>query len=220
MGSLSKSNIYDAGKRKPDVPRIVYRKMEDGTTERRSERWPSGVAERFVNLAGSQVTCQLLPAGVPKSPDGIGRARSELHRKVNGDKTVEGFVEYDKCPLRHGAHLRSARAEDEFAMMPDALKKPCSHDPETVRVIQRGQTRHLEYSDPCPHIKWLMESRQQRAIERSNARSARQIPQSEIEAQKLAIAQATLDEQRKTNERMAAAVEQVAGRQGRKAPTE
>jgi len=210
---ISTSSIHNAGKRDPKVPRTVYRKNADGTSERRTERWPSGITERFVNLQGSEVTCQLLPNGVPANPDAIGKARMQLQRAVNGDKTVEGFVEFEKCPLRHGTNLRSARAEDEFAMMPDELKRPCTSDPETKRVIQKGNNRHWEYSDPCPHIQWLMKSRQEREAERRNARSARQVSSSEMERQKLEIAQQQLVEQRKANERMAAAVEGLSARQ-------
>lgn len=210
---ISTSSIHNAGKRDPKVPRTVYRKNADGTSERRSERYPSGVVERFVNLQGSEVTCQLLPGGVAKNPDAIGKARMQLQRAVNGDKTVEGFVEFEKCPLRHGVHLRSARAEDEFAMMPDEIKRPCAHDPDTKQVIQKGHTKHLQYSDPCPHILWLMKSRQEREAERRNARSARQVSSADMERQKLEIAQQQLVEQRKANERMAAAVEGLSGRQ-------
>lgn len=212
MGSLSKSHVYNAGKSKPEVAKIAYQKMPDGTSERRAERKPMGVTDRFVNLNGSDVTCQLLPAGVSRTNDAIGRARMTLHEAVNSDKTVRGFVEFDKCPLRHGAHLRSPLAEDEFSAMPDNLKRPCTDDPVTKRVIQRGQNKFIEYGDPCPHIQWLMKSRQERALQRRNDRSARSVPQSEIENQKLELAREQLAEAKKTNEKMLEAVTQAAGR--------
>jgi len=216
MASLSKSHVYNAGKHKPDVPKIAYQRMPDGTSERRAERKPMGVTDRFVNLCGSDVTCQLLPAGVPRTNDAIGRARMVLHEAVNSDKTVRGFVEFCKCPLRHGAHLRSPLAEEEFAMLPDDLKRPCASDPEISRVIKRGAGRFVEYGDPCPHIQWLMKSRQERALARRNDRSARAVPQSEIESQKLAIAREQLAEAKKTNEKMLDVVTQATARQPRK----
>ena len=48
MGSLSKSHIHDCGKRDPKLPRTV---IVNG--ERRSERYPSGVTERYVSLQGN-----------------------------------------------------------------------------------------------------------------------------------------------------------------------
>ncbi len=216
MGSLSKSNVYNAGKHDPKVPKIAYQRMPDGTSERRAERKPMGVTDRFVNLSGSDVTCQLLPAGVSRTSDAIGRARMALHEAVNSDKTVRGFVEFEKCPLRHGAHLRSPLAEEEFALMPDDIKRPCTDDPETKRVIKRGAGKFIEYGDPCPHIQWLMKSRQERALQRRNDRSARAVPQSEIENQKLELAREQLAEAKKTNEKMLEAVTQAAGRQPRK----
>ena len=215
MGSLSKSHIHDAGKRDPKLPRTV---IVNG--ERRSERYPSGVTERFVSLQGNVVTCMLLPAGVPKSPDLITRARLELHTAKNADRSVQGFVEHDRCPLRHGAHLRTPLMEDEFSAMPEELKRPCTSDPETSRIVKRGANRNIEYLDPCPHVQWLIQSRRTREQARRDARSARQVSVIEMERQKLELAKQQVEETRKANERMVAVVEGAASRTNRKAPTE
>jgi hypothetical protein len=215
MGSLSKSHIHDCGKRDPKLPRTV---IVNG--ERRSERYPSGVTQRFVSLQGNVVTCQLVQAGVPGSPDAIGRARIQLQRAKNADGSVQGFVEHDVCPLRHGAHLRSPLMEEEFAAMPEDLKRPCKEDPETRRVVKRGVNKHIEYLEPCAHIQWLIQSRRVREQARRDARSARQVSVMEIEQQKLELARQQVEETRKANERMVAAVENATGGKAKKAPTE
>lgn len=215
MGSLSASSIHNAGKRDPKKPRTVIVKGE-----RRSESWPSGVTEQFVSLQGNVVTCQLLPAGVAKSPDLIGRARGELHRAKNGDGTVQGFVEHDKCPLKHGVPYRSPLLEEEFALLPDDLKRPCKEDPVTKQIVQRGPNKFIEYLDPCPHIQWLIESRRQRENERRASRRARLDSVLEMERQKVELAKQQLEEQRKANEKLVSVVESAVARPARKAPTE
>lgn len=213
MGSLSKGYAYDAGKRDPKVPRTVYVKGE-----RRSEKYPSGVIDRYVNLQGNVVQCQLLSPGLARSPDAIAKARGVLHRAKNSDGSVEGFIEHDRCPLRHAVNLRSPTLEAEFADMPMDMKRPCSEDP---TVITRGK-KGREYHDPCPHIQWVIDSRRAKEAERRSQRSGRTENVIEMERRKLAIAEQTLIEQRATNERMAQAVESAAAtpRAPRKAPTE
>jgi hypothetical protein len=211
MGSLSKGYAYDAGKRDPKVPRTVYVKGE-----RRSEKYPSGVMDRFVNLQGNVVQCQLLSPGLARSPDAIARARSQLHQAKNADGSVKGFVEHDRCPLRHAANLRSTTAEEEFAAMPAELHRPCNEDPTVVTKGKKGR----EYHDPCPHIQWLIESRRTREAERRSARSGRTENVLEMERRKLEIAEQSLAEQRRANERMAQAVEQATARPPRKVTPE
>src|SRR5688572_28103122 len=117
MGSLSKSNIYDAGKRPaPEKPRAV---IFEG--ERRSEKWPQGTFERFVDLQGNVVNEQLCSPGVISSPDVIGRKRHALHFAKNTDGSVVGYVEHSKCPLRHGINMLNPGLENEFAEMPAEL---------------------------------------------------------------------------------------------------
>lgn len=210
MGSMSKGYAYDVGKRDPKIPRTVYVKGE-----RRSEKFPSGVVERFVNLQGHVTQNQLISPGLPRSQDAINQAKAKLHRAKNSDRSIQGFVEHDRCPLRHAAHLRSPLAEEEFAAMPEELKRPCSADPE---VVTRGAKGRI-YNDPCPHIQWLIESRTEREAERRAARSSRGDSVLDMERRKLELAEAQLAESRKANDRMAAAVESVA-KPARKAPTE
>lgn len=214
MGTFSATAIHNAGARDPKKPRTL---IVGG--ERRAERYPSGVTERFVDLQGNVVQCQLLPSGIARDQDMINRARGQLHRTKNGDGSIKGFVEHDKCPIKHGAHMRTPEAEEEFSAMPDELKRPCQHNPDTRKIARRGAQRVLEVSDPCPHIKWLIESRIKHEEERRNSRRTRQVSALDLEKQKLDIAKQQLDEQRKANEKMVAVVEASAGK-GRKAQTE
>lgn len=211
MASLSKGYAYDAGKRDPKVPRTVF-----VNGERRAEKFPSGIVERFVSLQGNVVQCQLLSPGLARSPDMIAKARAQLHRAKNADGSVHGFVEHDKCPLRHAAHLRSPEAEEEFAEMPMDLKRPCPEDP---TIVTRGKKGRV-YSDPCPHIQWLIQSRREREEARRAARSSRGESVMDMERKRVALAEQQLEETRKANERIAAAVESVTAPKPRKAPSE
>lgn len=209
--SLSKSAIYDAGSRPdPKKPRQVF-----ANGERRSEKWPSGSVERFVDLQGNVVQIQMHSPGVAKTADTIVRKRNQLHAAKNGDGTVQGFIEHGKCPLRHGLNLLTPLIEDEFTAMPSELMRPCQSDPQTARRTAKG----IEYLEPCPHIKWLIENRIAKEADRRASRSNRQETLRDIELKKLAAAEATAAEARKTNDRI---VELLASKpaQTKKAPTE
>lgn len=211
MATLSKSAIYDAGKRSPEVPRIVY-----FNGERRNERYASGVTERFVDLNGNVVTCQLLGPGIARDPDKIQRARTELRRHKTRDGLVQAFIEHDKCPLRHGTRHLSSVVEEEFAEMPEALQRPCAEDPQVSMKTKKG----IQYSEGCPHVQWLIVERTKKAKARVLERRGEYISPAETERQKLELARQQVDETRKVNERLVQAVEQVSTKQSRKAPSE
>lgn len=212
MGSLSKSHVWDAGKRKPEMPRSVSFKGE-----RRAERFPSGVVERFVDLQGNVVQCQLLSPGLAMDRDAINRARSQLHLRKSGDGSVVGFIEHDKCPMRHAVRFRHPVTEEEFASMPAELQQPCDCDPSPGRRTAKG----IEYNEGCKHIQWIIASRAQREAERRASRRGNQVSVVELERQKLEVARQQADEQRKANERLLQLAEQQAGTaKTRKAPTE
>lgn len=182
MGSLSKSLAHDAGKRpKPETPRTVFYKGE-----RRAEKYPSGITDRFVDLQGNVVDMQLIPPGAPtKKKEVADIRRSQLHNMRNSDGTVRGFIEHSKCPVSHGLLKQIPGLADEFAEA-GISTEPCASDPRTVTVDARG-IRH--YADACPHVEALIAHRRRVAGERALARSGRQESVLDIEKKKLKVAE-------------------------------
>lgn len=215
MASISKSYGYDVGKGgDPSKPRMSTYKGE-----RRPEKAPRGVWERFVDLQGNVVGVQLVPPGVPPTQEAISRARAAHHAMKNQDGTVQGYVEHAKCPLRHGARHRNEIIESEFAEMPQELQAPCPGDPAPSTVSRGpGGQRIVNHGDGCEHIEWLIASRQHRERDRLKSRNESRMSAMDIERKKLELAQSQVEEQRKTNERI---VEVLAQRSpGRKASAE
>lgn len=200
MSSFSKSSVHNAGKRDPKIPRTVFYKGD-----RRSERWPSGAVERFVDLQGDVVTIQMVPPGIPATDEALARKRSTLHGKRNGDRSVQGFVEHDKCPLRHGARHRTPMLEEEFVALPAELQRPCGEDPEVATRTRKG----IEYKDACPHILWLMASRREAESVRRDSRRARNVDHA---AEQLKVAQAQAASTQAVNEKLVHLVESITAR--------
>lgn len=205
MGSLSKSIAHDAGKRlNPEKPRtVVY------AGERRSEKWVSGVSDRFVDLQGNVTDIQLVPPGAPSKHAAVVEAkRQQLHKQRNADGTVVGFVEHGRCPVRHGllAQIPALAAEFEEAGI---NLSPCAGDPKTFTVDARGIRT---YANGCAHVEALIKSRRAVAAERAAARSSRQESLVDIERKKLA-------EQQATNAHMAKLLEKVADKLDQPTPT-
>jgi hypothetical protein len=199
MASISKSYGYDVGRSgDPTKPRRVTYKGE-----RRGEKVPRGVAERFVDLQGNVVVAQLVGPGIPPTQEAISRARADLHARKNNDGTIQGFVEHGKCPLRHGTRHRNELIEDEFAAMPEALQKPCGADPEGSTATKgAGGVRTINHGDGCPHIEWLITERVRKEAERTASRRANRESPMDLERRKLAAMQQQADEARKTNEKL------------------
>lgn len=216
MGSISKSYGYDVGKGgDPAKPRTSTYKGE-----RRPEKVPRGVVERFVDLQGNVMPQQLVSPGVPPTQEAIARARAILHAAKNSDGTIQGHVEHGKCPLRHGTRHRNVLLEDEFAAMPADLQRPCESDPVVARATRGpGGQRVIDYGDGCPHIEWLIASRRAKETARLASRMASRESAMDIERKKLAAAQAQVDEQRKTNEKLVEVLSRNNDR-SRKAPTD
>lgn len=215
MGSISKSYGYDVGKGgDPAKPRLSTYKGE-----RRPEKTPKGVWERFVDLQGNVVGVQLVPPGVPPTQEAITRARQTHHAMKNNDGTVGGFVEHGKCPIRHGARHRNELIESEFAEMPQELQAPCDADPAPSTAWRGpGGQRIVNHGDGCKHIEWLIKARQEREQLRLKSRHEARLSSTEIERRMLQAAQAQVEEQRKTNEKLVEVISQSRG--GRKAQTE
>lgn len=205
MSSLSKSFVFNAGAVDPlkSVP-STYK------GERRAEKRPLGRFERFVDLAGNVVQRTLVNPGVQPTADRIGAARTRAHMesaRINGEE-IQGSIEHGKCPLRHGLRYLTPAISAEFAQMPPALNEPCHEDPITVTKGRNGGPR--EFHDGCAHIQWLIESRRARKAADSAAKRKVQV---DHRAEQLALAAQQLDEQRKTNERMAQALEALTAAQ-------
>jgi hypothetical protein len=210
MASISKSYGYDVGKGgDPTKPRRATYKGE-----KRNEKVPRGHAERFVDLQGTVVVCQLVSPGVPATQEAVQRARTQLHAAKNNDGTVQGFVEHGKCPLRHGVRHRNEIIEAEFAALPEDLQRPCATDPAgSTRERAAGGGIIVNHGDGCPHVEWLIVARREKESERTASRRARGDGVIEIERKKLALMEKQAAEAQKTNERL---VEALASRQPRK----
>lgn len=186
MGSISKSYGYDVGRGgDPAKPQRVVYKGE--RTERRGQKAPRGIVERFVDLQGNVVSEQLVGPGVPATPDAVARARTILHAKKNSHGTAHGFIEHGKCPLRHGANLRNKATEEEFAQIFAAnpeLARPCPSDPTPPRRVRDGAGNiELHCDDGCPHIEALIKLRREnhaRLSKRQHAESALDIERKKL----------------------------------------
>lgn len=129
MGNLSKSVIFDAARNKP---RQFVTKVG---LERRTERAPNGIVERWVDGQGNVVFAQLVqPASVRQGPEHVDAARAKLLRK--------GWVSYTRCPLTAGALKRSDFPEDK---------------PELREYCEDGT---YGKDNPCPHVRYVIKFRQ------------------------------------------------------------
>lgn len=198
MASISKSVAYDVGKfGDPSKPgKSTYK------GERRGDKRPRGVVERFVDLQGNVVTAQLVGPGIPATPEAVSCARANLHAAKSTDGVIQGFVEHGKCPLRHGTRHRNELIEQEFAAMPADLQRPCSEDPALPRRTKDASGVTIHYGDGCPHIEWLIQSRRNRETERLKSRNIARESAMDIERKKLAATEAMAAEQKRTNEKL------------------
>lgn len=200
MGSFSNSLAHDAGKRpNPERPRTVVYKGE-----RRSEKFASGVVERFVDLQGNVTEQQLIPPGAAnRSAEAAELKRQHFHKQCLNDRTVVGFIEHGRCPIAHGTTRKIPQlgAEfDEIAQTTGLSLEPCAHDPKVVTVDAR---KIRTYSDACPHIEALIQFRRKVAAERAAARSGRQESMLDLEKKKLALAEQQAADTRKLLEKIA-----------------
>lgn len=194
MGVITRANVHDVLTHAPRDRVVVV----DG--EKRIVKRPEArSAEQFIDLQGNVVWLQLLKFGVNGGVEHIDKERGVLHRR--------GFVEYHLCPLRHGTHIKTPKLESEFDERPSQLEKPCADDP-TIHV-KKG--RHWHAEEACPHVQWLIHDRREREEEARALRATRIESAADLEKQKISIAEQQLEESRKTNNRLVAAIEQLAG---------
>lgn len=142
MGKFGQQPINDASK-KP--PRIAFTHHETG--EQRIEVRPNGRVEQFVDPDGHVVSIHLASLGTPAAQEVADKKRMQ-HRR-------DGFVEYAKCPVKHGSRHATPALEKSFENLPEALQKPCAADPKVMIRTATG----IESRPPCEHIQWLIAQR-------------------------------------------------------------
>src|SRR5262245_712800 len=151
--------VSNADKRHATQAKYLVR-VGDGTEER-IDRRPMGKVERFVDNDGGVVSLQMYSDGDAKRYEAEIRRRADLHKK--------GFVEFAKCPLKHGTRNSSPQSTKDFAKMTDtALVNECNRDPKVMERIDGD----LYAGRSCPHIEWLIKFRRERsaaAYEKRNA---------------------------------------------------
>jgi hypothetical protein len=185
MGNISRANVFDVLKNKPRDRVVVVK------GERRIVKRPEGRrVEQFVDLQGNVVWIQLLQLGTNHGDDAIDKKRMEMRRL--------GFVEYAKCPVKHGVRHSTPQIEQEFEELPDKMQRPCTDDP-TIHEV-KGKNVHVH--DACAHIEWLIADRRRRAAEERDLRATKIETAQDLEKQKLAMQQQQLDESRDMNKRL------------------
>ncbi len=167
MANLSKSYAHDASKNKPK-PRVRY-----WNGERRLEKAPLGVTERWVDRQGNVVNHQLRKAGDVPDQGIVDRSRAEKRR--------EGWIEHHLCPLLSGA-IQNPKVEADLGERPSELLNACAKAPKTAIQTARG----WELQCGCPHVEWLIKHRVERtAAEREMKRGARSPNPGEVQAEML-----------------------------------
>src|SRR5512139_2324631 len=147
----------------------------DGGTEERIDRRPLGKVERFVDPDGGVVSLQLYSDGDPRRHESEIRRRSDLHRK--------GFVEFAKCPLKHGTRNSSPIATKDFSKLPESMSLECKHDP---KVMTR-RDGDLYAGESCPHIEWLIGERRKKAADAYAKRNALAVAKERAEQERREI---------------------------------
>lgn len=153
-----KTPITNADKR--HTTQMKYLVETDDGTEERIDRRPLGKVERFVDPAGNVMSLQIFSDGDPKRADTENRLRVQYHKK--------GFVEFSKCPLKHGTRYSSDVARKDFAKMPKDLEGECRNDP---KVMER-KDGDLYAGCSCQHIEWLIKFRKAQAADAYAKRNA------------------------------------------------
>ena len=205
MGNLSRANVYDVLKNKPRDRVVVVSVEKNGqrTQERRIIKRPEGrCVEQFVDLQGNVVWITLLQLGTNHGVEMIDKNRATMHR--------EGFIEYHRCPVRHGTRFKTEKLSGEFAEMPPSLRVECVDDP----VIHETRGKHVHANEPCPHIQWLIEERRHRAQEEQALRATQIETAADIEKKKLEVQEQHLAESRELNKRLLEVIEGKKGKKG------
>jgi hypothetical protein len=133
---------------------------EDLGHDERIDRRPLGKAERFVDPQGNVTNQQMYTSGDPHRAQTEISKRAALHAK--------GFVEFAKCPLKHGTRHSGEQTRKDFAKMPVEHEGECKSDP---KVMER-KDGDLYALSSCKHIEWLIQYRRAQAAEAYAKRNA------------------------------------------------
>jgi hypothetical protein len=131
--NISKSVIFDAAKQKPRQWVIKV------GTERRVEKAPNGMVERWVDGQGNVVFAQLLqPASLRRDPTIVDAERSKLLRK--------GWIPHARCPVRLGyfePHDFPETMRDACATGTYGANNPCCHVTYVIGTRQAEQSAKM-----------------------------------------------------------------------------
>lgn len=144
----------------------------DDGPEERIDRRPQGKVERFVDKAGNVCSLQLYADGDSQRHASAVRMRAQYHAK--------GFVEFSKCPIKHGTRHANPETGREFAKMPAEMQGECKTDPKTMERID-GE---LHAKSGCHHIEWLIKHRIEKEAAQAKKRNAARIAQEKRAAEK------------------------------------
>lgn len=157
--------------------------------EERIDRRPQGKVERFVDKVGNVCSLQMHGDGDSQRHTTMVRARAQYHAK--------GFVEFSKCPLKHGTRHANPETSREFAKMPAELQTECKQDPQ---VMER-KDGELYARSGCKHVEWLIQHRIEKEAAQAKKRNSARIAQenrakekAELEAIQLEMAREQVKE--------------------------
>jgi hypothetical protein len=149
--------------------------------EERIDRRPQGKVEKFVDPVGNVCSLQIHGEGDSQRAQTEIRLRAAYHKK--------GFVEFSKCPIRHGTRHANAATGREFAKMPASLEGECKKDP---KIMER-KDGELYARPGCAHIEWLITFRREQEAAQLAKRNAGRIAQEKRLAEKQELEQIQLE---------------------------
>lgn len=151
-----------------------YVETPDGPEER-IDRRPLGKVEKFVDPVGNVCSLQIVGDGDSQKEATRIRMRAQYHKK--------GFVEFSKCPVKHGTRHANPATGREFAKMPASLEGECKHDPKIMERVDGD----LYHRDACPHIQWLIKFRIDKEAAQLKKRNSARIAQEKRAAEKVEL---------------------------------
>lgn len=143
--------------------------------EERIDRRPMGKVEKFVDPVGNVCSLQMFADGDSQRAASAVRMRTQYHAK--------GFVEFSKCPLKHGTRHANPNTSREFAKMPAELQVECKHDPKIMERID-GE---LYARTGCQHIEWLIKHRIEKEAAQAKKRNAARVAAEKRAAEKVEL---------------------------------
>jgi hypothetical protein len=167
VGDISKSVIFDAAKNRP---RQWTTKVG---VERRTEKAPNGLVERWVDGQGNVVFAQLLqPAALRRDPSHVDSVKAKLQRK--------GWIPHGRCPITTGALLITDFPDGELRSVCDpssyGSNRPCKHVLHVIEERQATQAAKMKQLEDQffaeKRAREAVEAKKLEATERLNERLA------------------------------------------------